>query len=89
MSYIATRILLKLLPSFYWNKNGEPKRCTSCSSINLVENVDDSVNGFASEITIRCKKCGSFVQEWAYGYYNTNNMEPEPWWHIAKTWRQK
>jgi len=86
---LATRVLLKLFPSFYWYKNGEPKRCTSCSSADLHEVVNDTINGFVSEKVIKCKKCGNFVQEWAYGYYNTNNMEPEPWWLVVKSWRRK
>ena len=86
---LATRIMLKLFPSIYWHKDGEPKRCTSCSSKNIEEKVTDTVNGFKSESLIKCKDCGCFIQEWGYGFYNTNNMEPEPWWHIIKTCRLK
>ena len=77
-------ILLKIKPSLFWHTDGEPKRCTNCFHNEFVETVTDNLNGIVCESYFNCKKCGAFAQEWGYGYYNTNNMEPAPWWHIWK-----
>ena len=84
MNKKISMILLKIYPKLFWYFDGEPKRCTDCFHDKFVETPTANLNGIVCESYINCKKCGAFAQEWGYGYYNTNNMEPAPWWLIWK-----
>ena len=77
-------VLLRIYPRIFWYSDGKPKRCTDCFHDEFMETATDNLNGIVCESYINCKKCGVFAQEWGYGYYNTNNMEPSPWWYVWK-----
>lgn len=82
MNRKTSLILLKIKPSLFWHTDGSPKRCTDCFHAEFVETVTDRINGVACESYLNCKKCGGFAQEWGYGYFNMNNLEPPPWHYI-------
>lgn len=84
MNSKIVRVWLKLSHSSFWGKDYAPKRCTSCGSKRLDDVTQAIDGGCVSEFYVRCEECNSFVQEWAYGYYNPSNTEPEPWWHLAR-----
>jgi hypothetical protein len=56
-------------------KSGAAKRCPSCFSPDLAEDVRDSLDvgvgiGIPMEIATYCKKCGERCAYWAHGYYD-------------------
>lgn len=58
-----------------YHHNGAPKRCPSCFSPDLREDIRDSLDvgvgaGYPMEIETRCNKCGCSVAYWAHGYYD-------------------
>lgn len=56
----------------YYKADGEPLRCTNCDSWHDSDHevlIYDTINGHASEYSIHCRLCGSYMGYWAYGYW--------------------
>lgn len=77
-------VLLKIYPKLFWYSDVNQRGAQIVFNDEFVETATANLNGIVCESYFNCKKCGAFAQEWGYGYYNTNNMEPAPWWYIWK-----
>lgn len=50
--------------------SGECIRCPNCGTQDLKENVRDSIEGTALEVSTDCPSCREMVGYWAHGYYD-------------------
>ena len=54
----------------YFYRDGEPKRCYVCISPDISSRVMDTIESHVCEEEHYCKKCGSVLAYWAYGYFS-------------------
>lgn len=79
VSVMIKKIIRKWLCRFYFNSDGEPKRCIHCNNDKFTSKVTSSFDvgvgtGITCEEEILCKKCDSVVGYWAYGGYDPRFM---------------
>jgi len=44
----------------------------------------DSINGIVCEYEVKCRKCGTIVDYWAYGHWQSGSDHPNPFWFDLK-----
>lgn len=63
------KCLFSIGPSFFYDYDGRPKRCSVCGCTTFHSVIKDTIQGSVCEEAVICNHCGATVSYWAYGYY--------------------